>query len=78
MGTGLGTSSLEIMAKTDEIIGDQYKIKIQYEMQRGFDVENNILDSSKLMDSTGWAPTTSLVDGLRQTWNWINSYDFSS
>ena len=50
---------------------DGYKMMIQHLPERVFDVQKNILDSSKLTAQTGWKPATSLDDGLLETYKWL-------
>jgi UDP-glucose 4-epimerase len=38
--------------------------------ERPFDVKMNVLDISKIHDHTGWKPSQSFAQALRQTWDW--------
>lgn len=69
VGTAVGTSNAEILAalaRLAEPLG--LSVRTTVLPPRRFDVEANVLDSSKLHAKSGWAPSTSLEDGLRQVW----------
>ena len=69
LGTGIGTSNLDIVRMLEshaEIRNMPVRTKILPE--RSFDVEANILDSSKLRNRCGWVPVISLQTGLQKMW----------
>jgi UDP-glucose 4-epimerase len=43
---------------------------VQILPERPFDVKENVLDITKLRTHTGWQPSASFEQALRQTWNW--------
>lgn len=71
LGSGVGYSNrqvLELLAPLAQAKGLPMQIRVLPE--RPFDVKVNILDSNKLRSHTGWTPTVSFAEGLRQTWDW--------
>ena len=69
LGTGIGTSNLDIVRMLEshaEMSNMPVRTKILPE--RSFDVEANILDSSKLRNRCGWDPAISLQTGLQKMW----------
>lgn len=72
MGTGIGTTNREIleflkpMAKSHGL-----NVKSSFLPKRFFDVEKNVLDSSKMTRETSWQPNVSLDKGLIKTWGWF-------
>ena len=73
VGTGIGTSINQII----EIIISQLdcdRPEIKYTARRINDVKKNILDSRLVTDAAGWAPKTSLDDGIKLTIQHIREY----
>lgn len=70
VGAGIGTSINELHRIIETIIGEH--IPVQYLPARSLDVQAITLDSSALMQSTGWAPKTSLEEGIACTWQWLS------
>lgn len=70
LGTGIGTSNAEIIriierfAKMRDI-----PVRIKVLPSRGFDVEENVLDSTKLRKKTGWVPSVGIEEGIRRIWD---------
>ena len=48
-------------------------ITVEYMPSRGFDVPLNILDNSRLQRATNWAPKTSLEEGIRRVYKWLQT-----
>ena len=74
IGSGVGRSNrnvLDDMATMMQEIG--CAIRIEYAPERVFDVNANVLDSSKLQHHTGWAPQMSFDEGLLQMREWLRS-----
>ena len=69
LGTGTGTSNAGIV-KTLAHFAEGHEIKVQTKIlpPRRFDVEANVLDSTKLRKTSGWVPAVALEDGLRGVW----------
>ena len=69
LGTGIGTSNLDIVRMLEshaEIRNMPVRTRILSE--RRFDVEANILDSSKLRNRSGWSPEIPLHAGIQKMW----------
>ena len=60
IGTGIGTSVVDLLAA----IGS---VPVEWRQSRATDVEANVLDCSKLRQSSGWTPVISLAEGLDLT-----------
>lgn len=74
IGTGIGLSNLELIAAMSPLLQDVgCKVVVEHLPERPFDVKQNVLDSSKLREHTGWEAKTSLADGLRLTLDWLRS-----
>jgi UDP-glucose 4-epimerase len=65
VGTGVGTSLLQIHQMLQEIVGR--RIEIDFFESRGFDVESIVLDAAAYQALTGLTPVE-LRTGLHQTW----------
>jgi UDP-glucose 4-epimerase len=73
LGSGVGRSNLEVveaMAPMMEEMG--YGIRIAYAPERVFDVQANVLDSSKLRQHTGWELQLGFEEGLLRTRDWLS------
>ena len=74
IGSGIGMTNLDLLLRVKPMLEeDGYQMMIQHLPERVFDVQNNILDSSKLTAHTGWKPATSLDDGLLETYKWLKA-----
>ena len=70
IGTGTGASNMEIVRMLRELAEeDGLAVRTKILPARRFDVEANVLDSSRLQTDTGWMPKISLKEGIRQMWN---------
>ena len=70
IGTGTGASNMEIVRMLRELAeGDGFAVRTRILPSRRFDVEANVLDSSRLQNDTGWMPKISLKEGIRGMWN---------
>lgn len=69
LGTGIGTSNAEIVRML-EGHAEMSKMPLRTKIlpERLFDVEANILDSSKLRNRCGWVPAISLQAGIQKMW----------
>lgn len=68
-GSGEGSSIREIIDLVSEVTGR--KIEPVYKPGRGFDVPRIVLDTSEVTAKTGWKLTTTLSQGILQTWEWM-------
>jgi UDP-glucose 4-epimerase len=70
LGTGVGTSNLEIMSMLSELAEkDGLIVRTRILPARGYDVKANVLDSSQLRSDTRWCPKIGLKKGIQQMWN---------
>ena len=72
IGSGKGRSNKEVL---DEIrpYAESLGLPLQIETlpARRFDVEANVLDSTKLHDDTGWNIRITFNEGIKRTWDWF-------
>lgn len=66
VGSGEGHSLNTLCAMISDIIGRP--LEVEYLPGRAFDVRHVVLDVSAARQAFGWAPHTSLCDGLARTW----------
>jgi UDP-glucose 4-epimerase len=66
IGTGLGLNNLQVIDSLRPFF-QKRDIKIEVLPKRIFDVQENILDSSRLRSISGWQPQNSLNSGLEKT-----------
>ena len=70
LGTGVGTSNLEIISVLRECAEkDGFAVRTRILPERSYDVEANVLDSSRLWHDTGWYPKMGLKEGIQEMWN---------
>ena len=71
ISSGIGYSLNDII----KIIRDDLKIpvKVNYLKSRTFDIPLNILNSSCLMQETGWKPQIDLVSGMSRVYEYLKS-----
>ena len=70
IGSGIGTSINELLSIMSTVTGKQ--VVPDYMMSDKQYIQKIVLDISKIRRETGWQPKTSLEDGIRKTWNWLN------
>lgn len=68
IGSGLGSSILELVAHIEEITGKE--ISLEFQVQRTFDAPANVLDISLAKSELSWNPETELREGLEATVLW--------
>ena len=71
MGTGIGTTILEVIKQLSEITG--IDPSIEYKPERPGEIGNFVADTTLLSSTFGDVPKTSLYDGLTDTINWLKS-----
>ena len=70
IGTGTGASNMEIVRMLREFAeADGFAVRTRILPARRFDVEANVLDSTRLRNDTGWTPGISLKEGVERMWN---------
>jgi UDP-glucose 4-epimerase len=73
IGSGRETSVLELHERCRAVAGDDREPTL--EAAREGDVQRSTLDVSRAADELGWRPEVTLDEGLRRTWDWIQSSD---
>jgi len=68
IGTGNGSSVLEIVNEFEKV--NNIKIKYKIGPRREGDVPEIFADNSLIVKKLGWQPKYSLADSLRDSWNW--------
>jgi UDP-glucose 4-epimerase len=71
IGTGVGTSLLELIGLMERVTGR--RARILKEPARPADVPVNILDPARARQYLKWEASTPLEAGLLSTWNWIQA-----
>ena len=71
LGSGLGTTLNELVAAIREVT--KKECAVTYTEGRTIDVPANVLDISRVRRSFGFTPQTSLVAGIRRTWDWLGT-----
>jgi UDP-glucose 4-epimerase len=71
IGSGQGISINGIIDHINEILKPGDFLQVNYKPSRPFDVQQNVLDCSKVFGLNGWRPQIMLKEGLQQTWEWI-------
>jgi UDP-glucose 4-epimerase len=70
LGSGSGASNLDILRLLGRLAeADGFVVQRRHLPERRFDVSANVLDSSRLSQATGWAPTIPLTEGLTRLWH---------
>jgi UDP-glucose 4-epimerase len=68
-----GYSNLDIVNVIKEITEEKgYEVTVKHTEARPFDVNRNVLNTSKIKSETGWEPKISIEEGLRTTLNWLS------
>ena len=76
LGTGVGTSINELIDIMRDVIGPAFPFDVVYEDFRQGELLHTWCDISKAVTVLGYAPTTRLSDGLRQTWSWFHDSNY--
>lgn len=72
IGSGLGRTNREVLDAIYPLaLTAGLEPHITVLPAREFDVEANILDSSKLKHDTGWEPMVPFQTGIERTWEWF-------
>ena len=73
VGTGIGTTLLELIACMERVVGCRGQIIQQ--PGRQIDVPVNILDPTRAREHLGWKPAVFLEEGLISTWSWMQAQE---
>lgn len=71
LGTGKGTSVLQLINSFEQISGK--KIKIKFCERRYGDIDEFYADNKKAKEILGWSPKYTIEDMCRDSWNFIKS-----
>jgi len=72
IGSGKGTTLLELISKVEEITGRA--ILRNFHPARKVDVKRIVLDNSRINSSFSWSAQTDLQTGLKKTWEWFRTH----
>lgn len=75
VGTARGTSLRELLEGyiVPALTEADYTLDVRYMPARGVDVQYNVLDNSKILNSTSFVPQVELNAGIKQTLDWLQS-----
>ena len=71
LGSGTGTTLIRLIEEIGKVVGAEFRPEIRHEPFRAGEIRHNWTDVSKAREELGWAPRTSLSDGLARTWTWF-------
>lgn len=72
LGSGMGRSNLDVVEAIRPLMKEiGCAVHAVHEPPRVFDVRDNVLDSSRLRNSTGWKPNVGFEEGLLRTRDWL-------
>lgn len=71
IGSGHGTSLNQLIETISHVIPVEFQV--QYKSIRIFDVPELVLDVSRAEYNLNWAAKTSLEEGLKRTWKWVQT-----
>lgn len=69
--SGIGVSLNDLLNVMESLTGEQ--LQRTYDASRVVDAIRVVMDITLTKKQYGWTPTTPLLEGLRQTWNWFNT-----
>ena len=69
IGSGEGARLLDVISEIEKTVGK--KAQLIFEPAQAGDVTANVLDLSKIHQTTGWKPSTPLDAGIAETWAWM-------
>jgi UDP-glucose 4-epimerase len=74
LGSGVGTSMIDLIGITEEILG--MDIKYKFENRRPGDQAILVAIADKAKEELNWHPTYTMNDIIEDSWGWINSDDW--
>jgi UDP-glucose 4-epimerase len=69
LGSGVGYSINQVRGIVAEVVGSDVRVNVR--PSRGIDVRKVVLDIDRICRELDWLPTVGLIDGVRQTWAWL-------
>lgn len=73
VGSGLGVPISDIIDSLARVLDRD--LDVIHKQGRSFDVPINVLDISKVMQAFNWSPKTSLEEGIKLTWQWVQGVE---
>jgi UDP-glucose 4-epimerase len=71
VGSGRPTTLADLLDQVRAVVAP-IEVKVRRDPARSFDSPSTWLDVSLARQSLGWTPRTSVSEGLRLTWRWMN------
>ena len=71
LGSGTETTLLELLDLLSETVGDDLSGRIEFKPVRSGEVHRTYCDINKAKRRLNYDPTTSLQEGLNETWKWF-------
>ncbi len=71
VGSGEGTSLNQLIKIMSVVVGQ--KVIPDYIENSAAYIPKIVLDISRIQKETGWKPTTDIQEGIRRTWQWIDT-----
>jgi len=71
IGSGESCSLNALLETIRKVTGKEPNV--EFKLGRPLDVDVNCLDIARAKAELGWAPKTSLEEGLKKTWDWLQS-----
>ena len=69
--SGQATSLQQLLALIEQVA--ERTLQREQHPGRAVDLRRVLLDGTRIREALGWAPRTSLHDGLQRTWRWLNA-----
>ena len=69
--SGQATSLQQLLALIEQVA--ERTLQREQHPERAVDLRRVLLDGTRIRETLGWAPRTSLQTGLRHTWRWLNA-----
>lgn len=74
LGSGVGRNNLQVVAAIRPLLEEIGKeVHTVHEPPRVYDVHENVIDSSRLRDQTGWRQRIGFEEGLVRTRDWLRN-----
>jgi UDP-glucose 4-epimerase len=74
LGSGVGYSNMDVIQGISPLMKALgFKVCVEHLPERVFDVKANVLDSTKLISTTGWKPEVEFDAGLQLTCEWLRT-----
>jgi GDP-L-fucose synthase len=71
LGSGKGVTIRELVETLAEVCKDDLSFDIKFDEAKPSGFPKRVMDITRAQQWFGWEPTTSLKDGLKETWDWF-------